>query len=80
MIAGDVIALSAEADLLPHLLIEVGGAGKRLGVAFRELRESILPGFAPMVVRFVARKRWYYVTEDDRFDAVEEALMALREA
>lgn len=76
MLAGDLIALGSTG--LPHLLVEVGGAGKRLGVAFTELRECILPGFVPVVVRFVNRKRWYYVDEDDRFEDVDDALEAVR--
>jgi len=79
MIAGDIIALS-QIPTLPHLLIEVGGIGKRLGTAFEELRGSLAPGFVPLVVRFVARKRWHYVDEDSRFPSLAEALDALREA
>lgn len=78
-LAGDVIAL-ATVPGLPHLLIEVGGAGKRLGVAFAELRESILPGFCPLVVRFVKRRRFVYTSEDDRFADLADALESLRTA
>jgi hypothetical protein len=78
-LAGDLIALTAQ-DGLPHLLVEVGGAGKRLGVAFTELRESVLVGFSPLVVRFVDRRRWVYVDEDHRFADVEDAIDALRAA
>ena len=80
MIPGDLIALAPPEGGLPHLLIEVGGIGKRLGVAFAELREGLAPGFVPLVVRFVARRRWYYVDEDTRLEDLTEALTALREA
>jgi hypothetical protein len=78
-LAGDIISLSV-APGLPHLLVEVGGIGKRLGTAFDELRGSILPGFVPIVVRFVHRKCWIYVDEDNRFASFSEALDALAEA
>lgn len=77
-IAADIIALAIMGGR-PHLLVEVGGVGKRLGVAFAELRESILPGFVPMVVRFVNRQRFVYVDEDHRFKSFAEAIEALRE-
>ena len=78
-LAGDLIAL-AEIRGCPSLLVEVGGVGKRLGPAFAELRGSIMPGFAPLVVRYVARKRWIYVDEHRRFTTVPAALAAIREA
>jgi len=78
-LAGDVLALTT-CPTLPHLLVEVGGAGKRLGVAFAELRDSIAPGFCPLVVRFVERRRLIYVDEDSRFDTLSDALDALRDA
>lgn len=76
LLAGDIIGLAVACG--PHLLVEVGGIGKRLARAFAELRESILPGFAPLVIRFVCRKRWYYTSEDDRFGTFDDALESLR--
>lgn len=78
-LAGDIIAISAWESGLPHLLIEVGGIGKRLGVAFAELTEYPLPsGFVPVVVRCVSRAWKWYLSPDDRFDALSDALAALR--
>jgi hypothetical protein len=78
-LAGDVVAIATDLAL-PHLLVEVGGSGKRLGTAFTELRDSLAPGFGALVVRFVDRRSWWYVTEDDRFANVDDALDALRTA
>lgn len=77
-LGGDVIAL-ATVPGYPHLLVEVGGVGKRVGAAFQELRGSLMPGFAPLVVRFVGRVRRAYVGEDERYDAVIDAVLALRD-
>ena len=77
-IAADIIAIGAGA--LPNLIVEVGGVGKRLGVAFAEMRASCPPTFAPMVVRFVGRKRRWYAHEDAFHDSLESALDELREA
>jgi len=76
-LAGDVLAL-ATCPTLPHLLVEIGGSGKRLGVAFAELRDSLAPGFCPLVVRFVERRRYVYCDEDSRFNSLGDALDALR--
>jgi len=73
-LAGDIIALAPQHSGLPHLLAEVGGAGKRIAVAFAELREGMPPGFAPLVVVFRNRKCFYYPDEDVRHDALREAL------
>ena len=78
-LAGDIIALST-VPTLPHVLVECGGVGKRLGTAFGELRESLAPGFVAIVVRYVDRKSWWYVDEDSRFSDIDGALDALREA
>ncbi len=78
-LAGDLVALTPNYGH-PHLIVEVGGIGKRLGVAFTELRELLMPGFQPLVVRYVKRKRWIYVDEDHRFDDFRDALDALRDA
>lgn len=78
-LAGDIIAL-ATLDGYPHLIIEVGGVGKRLGKAFAELRESLAPGFAAIVVRYVDRKSWWYVDEDTRCASIGEAIDAIRNA
>jgi hypothetical protein len=75
-IAGDVIAI-ANAPGTPHFAVEVGGTGKRLGVAFAELRAWLPAGFAPMVVRIVNRKRYYYASEDERFPTLAKLLAAI---
>jgi hypothetical protein len=76
---GDIIAISAWESGLPHLLVEAGGIGKRLGVTFAELTEHPLPsGFVPVVVRCVKRAWKWYLSPDDRFDSLDDALAALR--
>jgi hypothetical protein len=76
---GDIIAIAAIHSGLPHILAECGGIGKRLGTTFRELTERGLPGgFVALVARCVDRSWWYYISEDDRFDRLEDALDALR--
>lgn len=78
-LAGDIIAISAWESGLPHLLLECGGASKRLGVTFAELTEYPLPsGFVPVVVRCVSRAWKWYLSPDDRFEALSDALEALR--
>jgi hypothetical protein len=62
-----------------YVQVEAGGAGKRLAVTFTELRERLLPGASPMLVMFKNRKRYYYISEDDRFDSLDDALDALRD-
>ncbi len=75
-IPGDVIF--CREDML--LQVEVGGAGKRLATAFAELNETRLAGSHTMVIRFLKGKRWYYVSPDDRFTSLDDALDALKEA
>jgi hypothetical protein len=75
-IAGD--AFFCREDMF--LQVEVGGVGKRLAVAFEEMRSAQLPGAHLMVVRFVKGKRWYYVSPDDRFAVLEDAIDALKES
>ena len=81
MIAGDLIALAPVDSGFPHVIIEVGGVGKVVTAAFDELLEFPLPpGFIAMVIRFVKRKRRYYLDADSRFESLTEALEASREA
>lgn len=75
-IPGDVIF--CREDML--LQVEVGGAGKRLAVAFAELNETRLAGSHSMVIRFVKGRRYYYTSPDQRFDVLEDALDALKES
>jgi hypothetical protein len=75
-IPGDVIF--CREDML--LQVEVGGAGKRLAVAFAELNETKLAGSHSMVIRFVGGKRWYYVSPDERHSDLNDALDALKES
>ena len=77
-IAADVLAFCPD-DAWPHLQLEIGGAGKRLGTAFRELRALVLPGFVPIVVRFVERKQWLYVDEDTRVRKYDDLIAAVRD-
>jgi len=80
-ILADLIAFAPQDGGIPHLLVSIGGVGKRLRVAFEELRSLPMPpGFIPLLVRFVKRKRWYYLDEDSRFESLTEALEASREA
>jgi len=80
-IAGDIIALAPPHTHLPHVLVEVGGEKKVVSAALAELRDSIMPGFAPIVCRVVnRRKRWHLGPHrEDAFDSLEEALDALRD-
>ena len=59
-LAGDLLALAPEGGGA-HLIVEVGGVGKRLSRAFAELNANPMPGFCPIVVRFVNRKQRIYV-------------------
>jgi hypothetical protein len=77
MIPGDLLAVALEPGR-PHLQFEIGGIGKRLGAAFAELRSLPLPGFLPVVVRFVARKRRWYLSPDDCFRSFGELLAAAK--
>ena len=79
-ILADLIAFAPQDGGTPHLLVSIGGVGKRLRVAFEELRSVPMPGgFACLVVRFVKRRRIIYISEDDRYDSLEDAFAALRE-
>ena len=79
-ILADLIAFAPQDGGTPHLLVSIGGVGKRLRVAFEELRSVPMPGgFVPLVIRFVARRRLIYIDEDNRFDTLEDAFAALRE-
>lgn len=73
-IAGDALAFAPADSGLPHLAIEVGGVGKRLRSAFTELRAFLPPGFAPLVVRVVRRRKRWYTDEDSRFLHIDDAL------
>lgn len=73
-IPGDILVMHPE---IAAFQIEVGGAGKRLGVEFAELRARLLPGFAPLVVMFKGGKRWYYFSEDERYPTVDALLAAV---
>lgn len=79
-IRADLIAFAPRGDdcHLPNLCVSVGGTGKRLRVAFAELRAGGLPlAFAPLVVTFVNRRSWWYTAEDDRHESPDDALDAL---
>jgi len=76
---GDLIAIAPVNSGLPHLLFECGGIGKRLGTTFAEMTREPLPGgFVAMIARVVNRSWWYYTSEDDRFDTLDDALDSLR--
>ena len=78
-IPGDVIALAPVDSGLPHVIVEVGGIGKRLAVSFAELTEAPLPpGFTALVARCVNRKWLWYSDPDSRHPDLLEALDALR--
>jgi hypothetical protein len=78
-IAGDLIALAPDGSGWPHVIAEIGGVGKRLGAAFRELRaEPLAAGFVPIVGR-VVRRRWrWYSDVNTVHSSLAEALSALR--
>lgn len=79
-IRADLIAFAPTDSFLPNLVVSVGGAGKRLGVAFAELRGVGLPvTFAPLVVMFKDRKTWYYSDPDSRHPTLVEAMEAMRD-
>lgn len=63
---------------MPNLLVSVGGAGKRIAPAFKELRECMPITFAPLVVTFVRRRSWWYTDPDNRFESPDDALTALK--
>jgi hypothetical protein len=60
---------------------EVGGS-KNISAEFAELRGCLIAGFRPLLVLWrksgKIRKRWYYITEGDRFATVPELLEAAR--
>lgn len=84
---GDLIALAPEHSGYPHLLVEVGGIGKRVEASLREMTEhGPLPGgFVPIVARLVDPKargrvdgwRWY-IANDDWYLTLDALLAALR--
>jgi len=79
-LCGDLIALAPMDSGLPHLIAEIGGVGKRLGVAFTVLHEYPLPpGFVAVVARCVKRSWIYYTSPDDRHTTFDGFLIALRE-
>ncbi len=76
---GDIVAIAAVDSGLPHLLIEVGSIGKRLGTTFAEMTREPLPGgFVALIARVIERKWVFHVDQDTRFDRLEDALDALR--
>lgn len=82
-VSADIIAFAPADSGLPHLIVESGGAGKRLGVAFEEMLEHPLPpGFIALVARTIDRKmRWHVSAErGDSFSTLVDALDAVREA
>lgn len=81
-IDGDLIALAPPHSGWPHLIVEVGGLGKRVGQSFAEMTEhGTPPGFAPVVARIISRARWRFsIDSDHAFDDLTEALDALRDA
>jgi hypothetical protein len=79
-IAGDLLALAPEHSGWPHLMVEVGGEGKRVARALQGLRGSGLPpGFCSLVVRFLGRRRAYYGDAQAMTTDLREALDGLRE-
>lgn len=82
-IPGDLIAFAPADTRLPHLLVECGGIGKRVGSAFAELTERPLPvGFIPLVARCVRRSWRWHIGPDrcEAFASLEEALDAVRDS
>lgn len=78
-IAGDVIAFAPEDSTLPHLLIEIGGAGKRLAVTFAEMESRALPAGFVALIGIVADRRWrWYSNPDSRHASLIEALESMR--
>jgi hypothetical protein len=78
-LCGDLVALAPMDSGLPHIIVEVGGIGKRLAVAFAELAAQPLPpGFVPCIARCVARRWWFYTSPDDRFADFADFIAALR--
>lgn len=77
-IPGDIIAWAPSDSRWPHLLIEVGGSGKRIAVTFAELLEHPLPAGHAAIVATCVGKRWrWYIDPDSRFGSLIEALEAL---
>ena len=80
-IRADLIAFAPADSFLPNLVVSVGGAGKRIAIAFAELRGTHLPvTFVPIVVTCVNRKTWWYSDADSRHPDMHEAMEALRSA
>lgn len=78
-IAGDLIALAPDGSALPHVIAEIGGAGKRIRRAFAEMTaEPLTTGFVPMVGRVVKRKWAWYASPHARHKTLKAALQALR--
>ncbi len=78
-IAGDLIALAPDGSGYPHVIAEIGGAGKRLRSAFQEMTtEPLAAGFIPLVGRVVKRRWLWYSDVDSRHQTLREALEALR--
>ncbi len=65
----------------PHLVVEVGGAGKRVAVTLAEMQADPLPGGFVALVATCVKRRWrYYLDADNRFDDLAEALDAARDS
>lgn len=78
LIAGDLIAFAPAESALPHVIAEIGGAGKRLAVTFAEMLVEPLPaGFAPLIGVVVKRKWRWYSDPDSRHDALKDALESI---
>lgn len=78
---GDIVALTLDEDL-PHLLVEVGGDGKRVAQSFREMLEHPLPqGYAPLVGRVVKRRwRWYVSPRAKALRRLSDVIAVLKRA
>lgn len=61
--------------------VEVGGS-KNINAEFRELRARLIAGFQPLLVLWrksgKVRRRWYYLTEGERYPDVPTLLEAAR--
>ncbi len=77
-IAGDLLAFAPAGSSYPSVVVEIGGAGKRIEAAFAELMAQPLPdGFAPLV-GVVVRRRWrWYSAPRCRHESLAQALDAL---
>jgi hypothetical protein len=80
-IAGDLIAFAPADHGLPHVIAEIGGAGKRLAVTFAEMLEDPLPPGFVALIGVVVNRRWrWYSDPDSRHESLQEALDAARSA